>query len=172
MDDGLIFTILGATMGLSTLALAWARTRGATGSALPLAGHTPGGHAWTLDPDRRDAHATWWRLAVATPWPTPIRALPLDGPVQDSVGVPARFGRPGIPEPMGDGGLRARWRTVGEQAEGALPWAALSDWPADLPPPLVSWGRDLEIYAALPPDDARVGDLLALGARLADAERP
>jgi hypothetical protein len=172
MNDGLIFALLGATMGLSTLALAWARTRGATGSALALTGHTPGGHAWTLDPDRRDPHATLWLLAIATPWPTAIHALPLDGPTHDAVGVPARFGRPPIPDPPGDGVQIGRWRHIGARPDDPHPWAALASWPADLPPPLVRWGRALELYASLPPDDARVGALLALGAGLADAERP
>lgn len=172
MDDGLIVAILGAALGVSSLALAWVRTRGALGSALALAGHTPAGHAWTLDPDRRDPATTVWRLAVATPWPWPIRALPLDGPTQDAVGVPARFGRPRPPDPQGDGSIVGRWRTMGARDEGPGPWTALSEWPADLPPPLIHWARELEVYAALPPDDARIGDLLALGARLADGERP
>ncbi len=168
MQEGVLFALIGAAVALSTLALAYRQLRPVPGAAMPLAGSTPRGNAWLLDPDRGDAGVTRWKLAISVPSPAGrIVAAPAGVPETAWLQPAGRLGQRRVETPP-NAVTVAGWTVRSENPADAGQLAPLAAWPADLSPPLVLWDRDLQIYATLPPDDGRVGDLVTFGAALAD----
>ncbi len=168
MQEGVLFALIGAAVALSTLVLAYRQLRPVPGAALPLAGSTPRGNAWLLDPDRGDAGVTRWKLTISAPSPAGrIVAAPAGVPDTAWLQPAGRLGQRRVETPPNAVPVPG-WTAWSESPADAEQLAALARWPADLPPPLVLWDRDLQIFATLPPDDARTGDLVQFGAALAD----
>lgn len=169
MQEGVLFAVVGALVALSTLVLAYRQLRPVPSAAMPLAGSTPRGNAWLLDPDRGDAGVTRWKLTISAPSPGGrIVAAPAGVPDTAWLQPAGRLGQRRVETPANPVAGIPGWSAWSEAPVDAARLAALARWPADLPPPVVLWDRDLQIFASLPPDDTRTGDLVQFGAALAD----